>query len=214
MGPTGFLQHEECVQGLDDSSLALIKRLDLAMHGEADDFAVELLRAMGYEKETTVVLTQKKIPLIMCGEQVYAKTDVCVMDLAPEILLLVQGDKSYLNLQDPEPQLIAGAIAAFQYNNKKRVDDFFVDPLQTMIIPGITMSGTFPKFYKIKVTADLDQCIRYGLFPPVQTIVYRHTPRVPKRRSDGMRPLDNRELILRCYEGFKRVIFTQGAHSS
>jgi hypothetical protein len=30
-GPAGFLQHEDCVQGMDASSLALIKRLDLAM---------------------------------------------------------------------------------------------------------------------------------------------------------------------------------------
>jgi hypothetical protein len=78
-----------------------------------------------------------------------------------------------------------------------------------MVIPGITMTGTFPKFYKIKVTKDLDHCVQYGRFPAVQTIVYRHTPRVPRRRSDGMRPLDNRELILRCYEAFRRVVFSQ-----
>ena len=212
-GPAGFLQHEERVKGLDNSSLALMKRLDQVMYGKAGDesavgdFAVELLRAMGYEKEATVVVSQKRIPLIMCGEQVYAKTDVCVLDIAPEFLLLVQGDESNVNPRDPEPQLIAGAIAAFQYNNAKRVNDLFMDPLETMIIPGITMARTFPKFYKIKVTAGVDRSIRYGTFPEEDTIVYRHTPRVPKRRSDGMRPLDNRELILRCYEGFKRVVF-------
>ena len=54
-GPAGFLQHEELVKGLDNSSLALIKRLDQVMYGKAGDesavgdFAVELLRAMGYE---------------------------------------------------------------------------------------------------------------------------------------------------------------------
>jgi len=44
-GPTGFVQHEDCVQGLDPSSLALIKPLDLAMkvmdgkESVVDDFA-------------------------------------------------------------------------------------------------------------------------------------------------------------------------------
>jgi hypothetical protein len=214
-GPAGFLQHQDRVQGLDASSLALIKRLDLAMkimEGEesaVDDFAAELLRSMGYETEETVIRTRKNIRFTMCGEQVYAKTDVCVLDAASEILLLVQEDKTHINPQDPEPQLIAEAIGAFQSNNLKRVNDLFVDPLQTMVIPGITMTGTFPKFYKIKVTKDLDHCVQYGQFPAVQTIVYRHTPRVPRRRSDGMRPLDNRELILRCYEAFRRVVFSQ-----
>ncbi|KAF8546990.1 hypothetical protein OG21DRAFT_1394243, partial [Imleria badia] len=208
-GPAGFLQHENRVQGLDASSLALIKRLDLAMkimEGEesaVDDFAAELLRSMGYETEETVIRTRKNIRLNMCGEQVHAKTDVCVLDAAFEILLLVQEDKTHINPRDPEPQFIAEAIAAFQSNNAKRVDDLFLDPLQTMVIPGITMTQTFPKFYKIKVTADLDHCVRRGQFPAVQTIVYRHTPRVPRRRSDGMRPLDNRELMLRCYEAFR-----------
>jgi len=214
-GPAGFLQHEDRVQGLDASSLALIKRLDLAMKvmdGEesaVDDFAAELLRAMGYETEETVIRTRKSIRLIMCGEQVYAKTDVCVLDADSEILLLVQEDKTHINPQDPEPQLIAEAIATFQSNNAKRVNDLFLNPLQSMVLPGITLTGTFPRFYKIRVTADLDHCVRHGLYPAAQTVVYRHTPRVPRRRSDGMRPLDNRGVILRCYEAFRQIVLPQ-----
>jgi hypothetical protein len=66
-GPTGFVQHEDRVQGLDPSSLALIKRLDLAMKvmdGEesaVNDFAAELLRVLGYETERTVIRTRKNI---------------------------------------------------------------------------------------------------------------------------------------------------------
>ena len=75
------------------------------------------------------------------------------------------------------------------------------------MIPGITMVGTFPGFYKIKVTADLDCCVRLGQYPELQTVVYRHTPRVPRRRSDGMRPLDNRKFVLRCYEAFKEIVY-------
>ena len=213
-GPAGFLQHENRVRGLDSPSLSLIKRLDLAMkvmEGEesaVDDFAAELLRAMGYETEDTVICTRKNIRLNMCGEQVYAKTDVCVLDADSDILLLVQEDKTHIKLHDPEPQLIAEAIAAFQVNNAKRVDVLFLEPLPTMVLPGITLVGTFPRFYKIGVTADLDQCLRRGQYPTVQTIVHRHTPRVP-RRSDGMKPLDNRELIVRCYEAFRKFVLPQ-----
>jgi len=75
------------------------------------------------------------------------------------------------------------------------------------VIPGITMVGIFPTFYNVKVTAE-DHSVRFGQYPKTQTVVYCHTPRVPKRRSDGMRPLDNRKLVLRCYEAFKKFVYT------
>ena len=211
-GPAGFVQHEGRVQGLDATSLALVKRLDLAakiIEGEesaVDDFAAELLRAMGYETEQTVIRTRKNIRLLMCGQQVHAKTDVCLLDADSEILLLVQEDKTHMSATDPEPQLVAEAVAAFQTNNAIRVNDLFLPPLQRRVFPGITMVGTFPRFYKITITSDLDLSIRQGFYPPTETIVHRHTPRVPRRRSEGMRPLMNRELVLRCYEAFKPFV--------
>jgi hypothetical protein len=219
-GPVGFIEHEDRVQGLDGPSLSLIKRLDLAMkilEGEesaVDDFAVELLRATGYETNDTVVRSRKSLRLLMCGENVFAKTDVCLMDASSEILLLVQEDKTHINPADPEPQLIAEAIAAFQHNNSTRVQELLVEPQEIQMILGITMIGTFPRFYKIQVTADLDRCVRFGHYPATQTVVYRHTPRVPRRRSDGMRPLDNRKLVLRCYEAFKKFVYPTVGMSS
>ena len=212
-GPLGFIEHENRVQGLDSPSLALIKRLNLAMkilEGEESyvgEFAVEILRVMGYERDETIVHARKNIRLHMCGEFVRAKTDVCIMDVSSEILLLVQEDKTHINPSDPEAQLMAEAIGAFQENNAKRVNELFLEPLEMQMIPGITMVGTFPRFYKIKVTTDLDRCVRFGQYPEIQTVVYRHTPRVPRRRSDGMRPLDNRKLVLRCYEAFKKIVY-------
>lgn len=91
-----------------------------------NDFAAELLRAIGYETENTVVRTRKNIRLFMCGESKYAKTDVCLMDVSSEILLLVQEDKTHISPSDPESQLIAEAIAAFQVNNSKRVNEQFL----------------------------------------------------------------------------------------
>jgi hypothetical protein len=211
-GPNGFAEHEATVNDLDDASLALIKRLDLAtrlVEGEesaVDDFAAEVLRAMGYETRDTIVRTRKNIRLHMCGEVVFAKTDVCLLGVGSDILLLVQEDKTHIYPSEPEPQLIAEAIAAFQTNNRRRENDLFLPPLAEQVFPGIAMIGTFPRFYKIRVTNALERCIRYGEYPAEQTIVYRHTPRVPRRRSEGMKPLDNRRLILRCYEAFKQFV--------
>jgi hypothetical protein len=56
------------------------------------------------------------------------------------LLLLVQKLSS---TNDPEPQLIAEAIAAFQENNRVRDSDD-LDPLDRMDIPCITMVGTLP----------------------------------------------------------------------
>ncbi|KAF8884118.1 hypothetical protein BD779DRAFT_1674210 [Infundibulicybe gibba] len=191
-GLDGFTTHENRVQELDESTLSLMKRFDLAMRvveGEesaVDDFVVELLRVLKYETKQT--------------------PDICILDPDSGILLLAQEDKSHINLQDPEAQLIAEAIAAFQTNNKKRTDQLFLDPLEECIFPGITMFRTFPRFYKIRVTAELDQCVRHGTYPATKTTVYRHTPRVPGRSIDGMKPLDNRKHILQCYEAFKRFV--------
>ena len=225
-GPAALMQHENCVEELDASSLALMKRLDIVMTVTEDekepavnDFAAELLRVMGYEARSTIVRRRKRIRLLMCGEQVYAETDVCVMDINFGLILLVlaQEDKSsHTGIkppQDPEPQLVAEAIAGFQSNNAKRVNDLLLDPLPSMVFPGMTMSGTFPRFYKIKVTADLDHCVRHGLYPTTRTIVHRHTPRVPTRRS-GMKSLDNRAIILRCYEAFRHIGFIQHSKTS
>jgi hypothetical protein len=123
------------------------------------------------------------------------------MDASSETLLLVQEDKTHIKPSDPEAQLIAEAIGAFQENNAKRIHVLFLDPREMQVILGITMVGTFPRFYKVKVTADLNRSVRFGLYPATDT------PRVPRRRSDGMRPLDNRELVLRYYEAFKKFVY-------
>jgi hypothetical protein len=55
--------------------------------------------------------TRADIPLTIYGKLCHAKTDVYVVD-QDDILLLVQEDKRHEESKDPEPQLIAEAIAA------------------------------------------------------------------------------------------------------
>lgn len=85
----------------------------------------------------------------------------------------------------------------------------FADVNWEQVIPGIVMIGTAPIFYKTEVTAELEYSIRHGLYPPNATVVSKHQPTVPRpnrRWSEGMKPLDSRSHIMRCYEAFKPII--------
>ncbi|EGN94303.1 hypothetical protein SERLA73DRAFT_77723 [Serpula lacrymans var. lacrymans S7.3] len=126
-----------------------------------------------------------------------AKTDVCLLMNGSEIILLVHEDKRIMEKAgDPEAQLIAGAIATFQSNNRKRALAG-VPVHDACLIPGIVMIGTAPTFYKILVTNGLADAIAFGIFPPDSTVVHRCVPSVPRPMrclSEKMKPLDNRAI--------------------
>jgi hypothetical protein len=61
----------------------------------------------------------KSIWLKMCGQIVCVKTDVCLMNAASEILILVREDKTHINPSDSESQLIAEAVGAFRRTMRK-----------------------------------------------------------------------------------------------
>jgi hypothetical protein len=199
---------------VDDGVYELLRTMDLAMssapaeESAVDDFAFLLLRALNYNARGRVLRTRKDIPLVVCGENRHAKTDVCVVD-QNEILLLVQEDKRHMDNSDPEPQLIAEAIAAFAANNRTRQHTLNQLPLNSKVMAGITIRGTAPIFYKIKVTTTLVTSVAGGAYPRGTTTVYAHIPNIPRpnrRWSEGMRPLDNRRVILSCYEAFKQFV--------
>ncbi|KAJ3559874.1 hypothetical protein NP233_g11154 [Leucocoprinus birnbaumii] len=161
-----------------DDPYILLRTMDLAMavppgeESAVDDFSVQLFKVLGH-----------------------TKTDVCIMD-ASDILLLVQEDKRHLDGSDPEPQLIAEAIAAFYNNNNTRVRALGLPTLQNKIFPGITMKGTMPTFYKIPITAELVRAVQLGEYPVQETVVYAHLPPVPRpaRRYNEV-PLKIRPLF-------------------
>jgi hypothetical protein len=198
----------------DDDTYGLLRNLYLATtqvpaeESAVDDFAVLLLRALGYEPRGRTLRTRKDLFLIVCGENRHAKTDVCLID-EEEIVLRVQEDKRHMGPEDPEAQLIAEAIAAFTTNNRTRVHTLGLPPPPSKVIAGITMSGTSPVFYKINVSMELVTAVGGGAYPETPTVVYGHLPAVPRpqrRLSEGMKPLDNRQIILSCYEAFKRFV--------
>lgn len=197
-----------------DDPYALLRSMDLAMagrHGEesaVDDFVVQLFRILRYTGRDVgrVVRTRKDLQFWVCGQERHAQTDVCIMN-DDDILLLVQEDKRHMDGSDPEPQLIAEAIAAFHCNNKVRVQALGAHAaIQDKVMPGITMIGTMPTFYKIPITTELVLAVQLGSYPAHETVVYVHIPEVPRpfrRYSEGMKPLDNRRVVLSCYQAFK-----------
>ena len=68
-----------------------------------DNFAARLLETLGYASGRQVIATRQVLPLIICGMQYSAPTEVCIWD-ENDYLLLVPVDK---RLEDPEPQPIA-----------------------------------------------------------------------------------------------------------
>ncbi|KAM6497621.1 hypothetical protein JOM56_005569 [Amanita muscaria] len=136
-------------------------------------------------------------------------------DLLEEAMLPPPGDlkesaedKQYLEGKDPEPQLIAEAIAAFQSRNN-RLSRAGLPTVNATVIPGITMAGTAPTFYKVNITTALVNAVETGEYPSQATTVHKLIPPVQSRwdfERDGMRPLNNRAVILSCFEAFKQFL--------
>ncbi|KAH8989151.1 hypothetical protein EDB86DRAFT_1927186 [Lactarius hatsudake] len=211
---TGFMateRRQDVVADTDKGTKKLLHYLELAVEPKIGqeaavvNFAAELLRGLGYDDGNRIVFIRHAIPFLICGENSVAQTDVCVMD-DNEILLLLQEDKGLTNMTDPEPQVIAGAIAAFALNNRKRERQLNLPPHDSIMFPCLTMVGTSPIFYKVTVTAALSKAVQSGTYDWEGTFVFRYIPALPRGNSEGMRPLPNRLEILRCLEAFKRFL--------
>jgi hypothetical protein len=196
---------------VNDRGYDFISYLGMATHpreteeSAVDDLAAELLRLLGYRGQGRVIRIHKDIDLFMCGNYTKAETDVCVLD-KNKIFLLLQEDKSHINRDDPEPQLIAEAIAAFQYNNSKRVKDLGMNELEEYVFPGITMIGTKPMFYKIRITKALNEAVQIGEYPQETTYVQRFNPLLGLRSEQGMININYRVRILKCFKLFKQLM--------
>lgn len=207
----GFTTNESRETATDKKTKQLIHYLDLAMdpkislQAAVDNFAAELLRGLEYHDNDRIVFIRYAIPFLICGETSVAQTDVCVMN-NDEILLLLQEDKRLISMKDPEPPVIAEAIAAFAMNNMTRERRLNLQPRDSITFPALTMVGTTPAFYKVTVTSALSKAVQTGTYPEIETRVLRYIPALPRRNSEGMGPLPNRLEILRCLEAFKRFL--------
>ena len=175
------------------------------------DFAAHLLTMIGYDQPNRLVCQWKDIPLYMCGSNVHVKINVCMVNYSPGnkgILLLVQEDKRFLEQGDPKAQVIVEEIAAFQTNNLWCA--MAGQPtVNAQAMPAITMNGTALTFYKVDITSTLVEAIKGAQYPEHVTIVHkliRPVQQPVELQFHGMRPLDNRHVILSCFEAFKQFL--------
>ncbi|KAJ7079721.1 hypothetical protein B0H15DRAFT_804287 [Mycena belliarum] len=200
---------------VSDANYDLLSLLDIAMDASnpqesaVNDFAVSLFHALGYIHRPRVARTRQELRFLICGESKYAKPDVSILDRSmDDIILLVQEDKRLGGPTDAYAQLIAEAIAAYQVNQSTRTASG-LPRLQSLVVPGVLLVGTSPTFYKVPLTEELVRCVERGEYPTTPTIVAVHLPDLPRphrRWVEGMKPLDNRRIILECYEAFKAFI--------
>lgn len=171
-------------------------------------FILCLLGLLRYNTPNRCILLHKHLPLFMCSTKTLAKPDYSVIDHASRNILLVLEDRKHLEGKDPGPHLIAEAIAAFQFNNR-RLSAAGLPTVNAAVMPGITMVGTAPTFYKIDLTTTLVEAVELGKYPTQTTTVHKLTPPVQAPShllQDGMRPLNNRAVILSCFEAFKQFL--------
>jgi hypothetical protein len=180
-----------------------------SLESAVDDYAVQLLTLLGYTPRSRITRTHMEIPLTVCHHNCLATPDVCIVDLdSDEILLIIQEAKFHKEFMDPESQLIAAAIASFQANNDWR-HALGQSPISGKVIPGITLTGTSPIFYKIPVTTELADSVARGVFPVERTVVHAHLPKLARpalRTSEGMKALDSRAIFLASFEAFKKFV--------
>jgi hypothetical protein len=168
------------------------------------DFSLAVLQLMHYDDPGFVARSHVDIPLVMCGEWRNAQTDLCVVD-KHEFLLIVQEANRIVGPAGLEARLVAAAIAAFHQNNRRR-DENHLPILKSRIMAGITICGTFPKFYKIPITQDLVECVQMGIEPMTETKILRLVVLFPDDFSEGMIPLGNRLQALEFYDAFKALV--------
>ncbi|KAF8265895.1 hypothetical protein EI94DRAFT_1587422, partial [Lactarius quietus] len=205
---------------LSDHNAELIHLLDLAMRPASaretavNDFTVRLLRQLGYVKCNSIACTQRWFPYLIAGEWGGAIHDIVILDGLPlyrhHILLLIQEVKHFQpeDQCDPSASLIARAIGAFNIKNLQLLSNSKAT-IKSKVMPGIIMNGTMPTFYKIPLTVDLGTNFSQGTYPSEPTIVSVHVPDLPSPQchySECMKPLDNRQAVLSCFEAFKHVI--------
>lgn len=192
--------------------------LDLATNAtqesSIDDFAAATLLLLGFDdQQPSTVATRFIIPLTICGESRVAQTDVCLIYRPSTVLLVLVEDKTLINKTSAEAQMVAEAIAAFQYNNAKR-ESRNQRALEAMTIPCITMVGTTPTFYLVPVTKELSDAVMTGQYPLTQTQVLKCVTVAghERRVSDGMADIEFRKIALKRFLAFKTLARNHWQH--
>jgi hypothetical protein len=159
-------------------------------------FATKLLDAIGYTSTRRLLILHQDLQLEICDKMRHAKPDISLVqaDIRHNILktlLIVHEDKKRTS-SDSSPQMMAEAVATFQYNNDLRymrglpschhqvsyLGIMYITNMLTITqdIPAIILVGSHPIFYIVPVTSELVDAIRRGKHPKNETVVRRFEP--------------------------------------
>jgi hypothetical protein len=186
--------------------LRLVEQLTMSPPTESTalDFSQAVLQLMHYDDPGFIMRSRVDLPFLACGEWRNPQTDIFLVD-QHEFLLIVQEDNRVVGPPFPEARLVAAAIATFQLNNGRRDENYF-PMLRSRIMAGITICH-LPKIYRMPITEELIDCVLREIEPMTETKVLKHVPLFPDRFKEGMIPLGNRLLALKCYDAFKAFVF-------
>jgi hypothetical protein len=209
------LHPEDSLHG-DKEVYELLQYLDATMTRTAGeesaviDFVVALLRVLDFAPKGTMIRTRKKFPLLSHDGAQHATADVCILE-GTDPLLIIQEDKSHLDpFYDAFIQLMATATAAYSADALNR-DKYGLPSRRNTDVLGIVMIGSWPTFYKITGLGELvnmvkDPCLIRGKYISIHSY-HPNVPRPLQREREGMKPLDNREIIISSFMQFKQLVF-------
>ncbi|EDR13427.1 uncharacterized protein LACBIDRAFT_323068 [Laccaria bicolor S238N-H82] len=169
------------------------------------EFTLFLLGLLHYDSGYRLLSVWAKLSLPMAGRRINADIDLFVMNELGEYILIFHEDKH--SSQDPEAQVIAKAIAAFDCNNNKRVKSG-LQRLPDKDICAIVMKRTAITFYRVHVTTALVDAVAALTYPQGETTVLRFVPPVPNQElygTEGMHPLANRLSVFQCLEASRQL---------
>ncbi|KAF9476716.1 hypothetical protein BDN70DRAFT_862791 [Pholiota conissans] len=212
----------------DYSASYLITEIDFTRSTEwiKDTSPISLVRLIfdmfHYRHDIYYLSSRKRIQLVVGGKATHSVADMTtIIEVGTPgwypVALIVQDDRhnreweAERDVNDPEACLIANAIGAFQEMNQHR-KEMGREPLQHRVFPGVVTQASAPVFYKVDVTQELAEAVEHGVRPLTTTVVQRHMPGVPrpeKRVEEGMKPPDNRGVILGCYKALKGLISSE-----
>ncbi|KAJ8457411.1 hypothetical protein ONZ45_g18322 [Pleurotus djamor] len=209
--PPGILRNAIATSDMTEEEQDFFNYLEAAMVEEKSavgDLAAYLLRLFRYDRPNRIIRTRKEMTFIMGGKKVSVRADVTVQEKGFHVLL-VQEDQQNRPTDDATARLMAGCIAAFENNRHLRAFEPRRPPLESQIIPGITMVGSTPAFFRTTITTELREAIASMRRPAEETVILRFIPPVADPASyyvQGMNRVDNRFAIMQCFEAFKGLL--------
>ncbi|KAF9442657.1 hypothetical protein P691DRAFT_764984 [Macrolepiota fuliginosa MF-IS2] len=127
--PPAVISKEDCL------FFEYLHHANVGEKAAVDDFTCHILRMLNFDDNNKLIATKRELTFTMCGIRVQAMADIVILD-GSQYSFIVQGDKHTPVIDEPRPQLIAAAIAAFVENKGCHI---FSLPQQTFL--AIIMTG-------------------------------------------------------------------------